>query len=76
MIFRADIYKTIREFDYNLGVHSPVLISCIVAYLYIFFRNGASILLLLILILGMRDLLLIPPQPHHCTQVDHIPPLT
>lgn len=47
MILRHDVYKTIREFDNNLG-----LTSCIVACLYIFFRKGVFIFLLLFLILA------------------------
>lgn len=52
-----------------------ILTSCNVAYLYIFFGNGDFILLLSVLILGMRDLLPIPPKPHHCTQGEYIPPI-
>lgn len=76
MILRYDIYKTIREFDNNPGLGSVILTSCIVAYLYLFFRNDAFILLLSFLILGMRDLLPTPPQPHHCTQEEYIHPIT
>lgn len=63
MIFRHGIYKTLRKFDNNLGLHSVTLTSCIVAYLYICFRNVAFFLLLFFFILGIRHL-----PPHHCIQ--------
>lgn len=63
MILRHDIYKTTGKFDNNIGLHSVILTSRIVAYLYIVFGNVASFFCFFILILGIGHL-----PPHHCMQ--------